>query len=81
MMEINLFKSTSKIVITCPKRMSLWLKEELSLLGYSNTEDGHMSVSLQGTLKDCMKLNLFLRTGHSVLFQIKEFYAKTPEDL
>ena len=28
-----------------------------------------------------LKLNLFLRTGHSVLFQIKEFKAKTPDDL
>jgi 23S rRNA G2445 N2-methylase RlmL len=80
-MDINLFNATSKIVITCPKRMSLWLKGELLDLGYSNPEEGHMSVSLQGTLQDCMKLNLFLRTGHSILFQIKEFYAKTPEDL
>ncbi len=80
-MNINLFNATSKIVITCPKRMSLWLKAELLDLGYSNLEEGHMSVSLQGTLHDCMKLNLFLRTGHSILFQVKEFHAKTPEDL
>jgi putative N6-adenine-specific DNA methylase len=80
-MDINLFNSTSKIVITCPKRMSVWLKAELLDLGYFNLEESHMSVSLQGTLQDCMKLNLFLRTGHSILFQVKEFYAKTPEDL
>lgn len=80
-MENNLFKNTSKIVITCPKRMSHLLKGEVLELGFTEVEEGHMSVSLQGTMKDCMKLNLFLRTGHSVLFQIKEFQAKTPEDL
>jgi 23S rRNA G2445 N2-methylase RlmL len=80
-MENNLFKNISKIVITCPKRMSLLLKEELVQLGYTNAEEAHMSVSLQGTMLDCMRLNLYLRTGHSVLFQIKEFQAKTPEDL
>jgi 23S rRNA G2445 N2-methylase RlmL len=81
MMDINLFNSEGKIVITCPKRMSPWLKNELLELGYTNLEESHMSISLQGTMKDCMKLNLFLRTGHSILFQIKEFYAKTPDDL
>ena len=80
-MDTNLFKNTSKIVITCPKRMNLLLKAELLDLGYTNVEESHMSVSLQGTMKDCMKLNLFLRTGHSILFQLKEFHAKTPEDL
>ena len=80
-MDINLFNTTGKIVITCPKRMSGWLKSEVEALGFLNAEEAHMSVSLQGTMLDCMKLNLFLRTGHSILFQIKEFNAKTPEDL
>jgi 23S rRNA G2445 N2-methylase RlmL len=80
-METNLFKNTSKIVITCPKRMNLILKEEVLELGFTNVEESHMSVSFEGTLNDCMKLNLFLRTGHSVLFLIKEFPAKTPDDL
>lgn len=80
-MDINLFTSKSKIVVTCPKRMSVWLKTELQELGYTELEESHMSVSLTGTMADCMNLNLFLRTGHSVLFQIKEFYAKTPDDL
>ncbi len=81
MMNINLFNSRQKIVITCPKRINVWLKEELIALGYTDIEESHMSMSFYGTLQDCMKLNLFLRTGHSVLFQVKEFKAKTPEDL
>ena len=61
--------------------MNLCLKQEVIDLGFTNAEESHMSVSLQGTLQDCMKLNLFLRTGHSVLFLIKEFPARTPDDL
>ncbi len=80
-MDINLFNSKGKIVITCPKRLNVWLKAELLELGYSDLEESHMSISLQGTMKDCMKLNLHIRTGHSILFQIKEFSAKTPDDL
>jgi 23S rRNA G2445 N2-methylase RlmL len=80
-MDINLFTAKSKIVITCPKRMNVWLKSELLELGYTELEESHMSISLMGTMEDCMKLNLFLRTGHSILFLIKEFYAKTPDDL
>ncbi len=80
-MDINLFNSKGKIVITCPKRMNVWLTTELQALGYTDLEESHMSVSFQGSMEDCMKLNLFLRTGHTVLFQIKEFYAKTPDDL
>ncbi len=61
--------------------MNICLKEEVQALGFMNVEESHMSVSFQGTLADCMKLNLFLRTGHSVLFLIKEFPARTPDDL
>jgi len=81
MMNINLFKIESKIVITCPKRMGNRLFQELTELGYDQLEEGHMSVSMKGTMLDCMKLNLQLRTGHSILFLIQEFKAKNPEEL
>ncbi|HVD97918.1 MAG TPA: hypothetical protein VNB90_06910 [Cytophagaceae bacterium] len=81
MMDINLFTTKGKIVITCPKRINVWLKSELISLGYTELEESHMSIRLQGTMEDCMKLNLYLRTGHSVLFLVEEFFAKTPDDL
>ncbi len=80
-MVINLFNSESKIVITCPKRMNVWLKTEVLALGYTDLEESHMSISLKGTMEDCMRLNLHLRTGHTVLFLLKEFFAQTPDDL
>jgi 23S rRNA G2445 N2-methylase RlmL len=80
-MNINLFNRTGKIVITCPKRITPWLQTELEALGYTDFATSHMSISLDGTMQDCMKLNLYLRTGHSILFQLKEFRAKGPDDL
>ncbi|MDQ3536099.1 MAG: class I SAM-dependent RNA methyltransferase [Bacteroidota bacterium] len=40
-----------------------------------------MDVSLEGTMEDCMKLNLHLRTGHRVLWHVKTFKAGHPDEL
>jgi 23S rRNA G2445 N2-methylase RlmL len=36
---------------------------------------------LNGTMKDCIKLNLNLRTGSLVMYSLKQFACNSPEDL
>ena len=80
-MNINIFKDKNTIVVSCPSRTVQYLKKELADLGFATLAESPLSVTIEGTMLDCMKLNLYLRTGHRVLFQIKEFKAANPNEL
>ncbi len=71
----------NKIVITCAKGVSPFLREEVISLGFPVLSEGVSSIETEGTLDDTMKFNLFIRTGQRVLFRIKEFKARNPEEL
>lgn len=71
----------SKILVTCPKGLPPFLRDEISKTGFPVLSEGFAGVMTEGTLEDTMKLNLFLRTGHRVLFLLEEFEAGDPEDL
>ena len=58
-----------------------YLEAELSSLGHTVEAAHDTSVELRGTLRDCMHLNLRLRTAISVLYQLKEFPCTGPDDL
>src|SRR4030067_2615281 len=71
----------SRIVITCAKSMPLYLKEELRLLEFPVLSEGAASVETEGTMDDAMRLNLFIRTGHRVLFFLERFKTRNPDEL
>lgn len=71
----------SNIVVTCSKRITLVLEKEIESLGYSILNTSVNSVQTEGTLKDCMKLNYYLRCGNQVLFELKKFRATEPKQL
>ncbi|MEK7826112.1 MAG: THUMP domain-containing protein, partial [Nitrospirota bacterium] len=70
-----------KILITCAKGITPFLREELLLLGFPITSETIAGIETEGTMDDTLRLNLLLRTGHRVLFLLKEFSAKDAEDL
>jgi 23S rRNA G2445 N2-methylase RlmL len=72
---------TSKILITCPKGIPPFLKQELISLDFPVRSEQIAGVETVGTLDDTMLLNLHIRTGHRVLFLLQEFKAKGPDDL
>ncbi|MDH5474630.1 MAG: class I SAM-dependent RNA methyltransferase [Cyclobacteriaceae bacterium] len=74
-------ESTSKIVITCPPRINVHLAKEVEHLGFKVHKTDRMGVQIIGTFNDAMKLNLHLRTGSKVLYQIHSFKAVHPDDL
>jgi putative N6-adenine-specific DNA methylase len=71
----------SRILITCPKRIPTYLARELDALEFPIAEEAPAGVVTSGTMHDAYKLNLHIRTGHRVLFQLRKFYVRTPDDL
>jgi putative N6-adenine-specific DNA methylase len=78
-MDIN--SVTSRIIVTCSKRISPYLEKEILELGYNPVRTFITGVELSGTLNDCIILNLNLRCASQVLFSLKEFKCKSPDDL
>jgi len=78
---LNLFALSSRIIITCSNRLSPWLLKETEALGYKAVRTFKTGVELEGTLQECIQLNLNLRCASQVLFSIKEFRATNADDL
>jgi putative N6-adenine-specific DNA methylase len=75
------FTSLSDIIITCNKRLSPFLQDEIEELGFKIIKRFSTGVVLKGTLNDCILLNLNLRCASQVLFSLKSFACNNPEQL
>lgn len=75
------FDRLSKVIITCNKRLSPYLQEEIKELGFTLTRVFSTGVELNITLNDCIKLNLNLRCASQILYSIKQFKAVNADDL
>jgi putative N6-adenine-specific DNA methylase len=75
------FTSLSDIIITCNKRLSPFLQDEIEELGFKIIKRFSTGVVLKGTLNDCILLNLNLRCASQVLFSLKSFPCNNPEQL
>ncbi len=69
------------ILITCPKGIPPYLKQELLSLGFPVVSETTSSIETEGTFDDTLRLNLFIRTGHRVLYLVREFKAGSPDEL
>jgi 23S rRNA G2445 N2-methylase RlmL len=78
---MQIFNTTSRIIITCNKRLSPYLHQEVTDLGFVCERIFSTGVELKGTIGDCICLNLNLRCASQVLFSLKTFSAAGPEDL
>ena len=78
---MSTFDITAPILITCPKGIPEYLEAELIELGFTETHVLDAGVMVHGTLRDCMRLNLWVRTGHRVLFELKHCAANGPDEL
>lgn len=75
---MQVFHNKSKIIITCNNRLSPYLQAEVTALGYKITRSFSTGVELEGSLNDCIPLNLNLRCASQVLYSIKTFTAENP---
>jgi putative N6-adenine-specific DNA methylase len=78
---MSVFQLKSTIRITCARYCAPYLEEELLLLGYTPENIAESGIELKGTLLDCMRLNMYLRTAYRVLFLIDSFEASNPDEL
>ncbi|MBL0144971.1 MAG: class I SAM-dependent RNA methyltransferase [Chitinophagaceae bacterium] len=78
---MQIFESTNRIIVTCSNRLSPYLEKEVKQLGYTPLRIFKTGVELNGTMQDCIKLNLNLRCASQVLFSVKEFRAFNADDL
>ncbi|WP_421774808.1 THUMP domain-containing class I SAM-dependent RNA methyltransferase [Gracilimonas sp.] len=75
------FSQKSTISITCPKRITPYLKKELEDLGFPIHKVRHAGIETEGTLNDCMLLNLSLRTAHRVHYRLKDCRPQNADQL
>ncbi|MEJ7779108.1 MAG: class I SAM-dependent RNA methyltransferase [Daejeonella sp.] len=78
---MQVFHNKSKIVITCNNRLSPYLQREVEALGYKIVRAFSTGVELEGSLNDCIPLNLNLRCASQVLYSIRNFTAENPARL
>lgn len=78
---MQVFQTQSKIIITCNKRLSPYLQQEVTELGFDIKRSFLTGVELYGTVNECITLNLNLRTASQVLYHLKSFTAKDPQEL
>lgn len=67
--------------MTCGPGLKDYLQAELQELGFEILDSRTGAVVTQGSLTDCMKLNLHLRTAYNVLYLLKEFRCGSGESL
>jgi putative N6-adenine-specific DNA methylase len=65
----------SRVLITCAKGITPFLKQELLGLGFPVLSETIAGIATEGSLDDTLRFNLLLRTGHRVLFLLREFTA------
>ncbi len=80
-MALTLFTSPGAITITCHKRITPWLEQEVNELGFPISDRFVTGIRIDGTINDCIKLNLNLRCASQVLYSLKQFSASSPDDI
>lgn len=78
---MQVFNNNSRIIVTCNKRLSSYLTTEIEQLGFTVTRSFITGVELQGSVNDCIKLNLNLRSASQVLYSLASFEAADPTRL
>ena len=78
---MNLFTEKSTIIITCHKRITPYLEDEVKQLGFSIDSSFITGISITGTITDCIKLNLNLRCASQVLYSLKSFNADNADNI
>ena len=79
--NMQVFHKKSKIILTCNNRLAPYLQQEVEELGYKISSVFSTGLALEGTLNDCIPLNLNLRCASQVLYSIKAFTADNPARL
>ena len=75
------FEKPSRVIITCNKRLSPVLEAEVRELGFVPERVFATGIELQASLRDCIRLNLNLRSASQVHYSLKQFRVRNPDEL
>jgi putative N6-adenine-specific DNA methylase len=78
---MSLYTTVAPIRITCHNRIAPYLEQEVKELGFTVEETLITGVRLNGTINDCIRLNLNLRCASQVLYSLKAFEANNADDV
>ncbi|GAA4782039.1 THUMP domain-containing protein [Olivibacter ginsenosidimutans] len=78
---MQVFNTPQKVIITCNKRLSPYVQQEVKALGFPIKRAFSTGVELLATLNDCITLNLNLRCASQVLYALKSFTAANADEL
>jgi len=80
-MTMSVLQQKNTILITCPKGISPYLKDEIRKLDLPIISELVAGIETEGTIEDTIRINLSIRTGHRVLFLIGKIIARNPDEL
>lgn len=78
---MDFFNKPARIIVSCPNRLSPYLRMETESLGFSVNRQFLTGIELEGTVNDCIRLNLHLRCASQVLYTLFDFTAHHPDDV
>ncbi len=77
----QVFNTPSKVIITCNKRLAIYLENEVANLGFKPIRVFPTGIELKASLNDCIRLNLNLRCASQVLYRLNDFTAEHHDEL
>ncbi|MGO1521624.1 MAG: THUMP domain-containing class I SAM-dependent RNA methyltransferase, partial [Sphingobacterium sp.] len=78
---VEVFNKQKKVIITCNRRLSPYLEEEVKALGFDIKRAFNTGIEVNASVNECIKLNLQLRIASQVLYELKSFRANDPNEL
>ncbi|MDR6567901.1 class I SAM-dependent RNA methyltransferase [Chitinophaga ginsengisegetis] len=78
---MSLYTTKGTVTITCNKRLTPYLEQEVKDLGFTVDETFVTGVRLNASLNECIRLNLNLRCGSQVLYSLKQFEATDGDEI
>lgn len=77
----EVFNTPGKVIVTCYKRLSPYLQEEICALGFEIKRTFSTGIETTASVNECIRLNLNLRTAGQVLYEIGAFRARNAQEL
>lgn len=77
----EVFNTPNKVIVTCNRRLSPYLEQEVRDLGFQPVRVFNTGVELKATVNECIRLNLHLRTASQVFYEVGAFRAKDANEL
>lgn len=78
---MDIFSRKARVIITCSKRLSPYVEQEVRELGFTPERIFPTGVELRASVNECIRLNLNLRCASQILYSLKTFTANSPEDV